>query len=128
MFPSHLAWRACWWQDVCCDGASMIDQLIGNSDAFPILNEWDFFNHAGVSPLPRVAADALRKYAQQAESVAYIDTGWYRDIEKLRASAAKLINAKTEEIAFVKNTSEGIATVANGIDWKPGDRIITTAI
>jgi len=53
----------------------MISSLIGNSDAFPILRQWDFFNHAGVCPLPRVAADALRKYAQQAEEMAYIETG-----------------------------------------------------
>src|SRR6266446_1163941 len=89
----------------------MISSLIGNSDAFPILRQWDFFNHAGVCPLPKVAADALKTYAQQAQDVAYIDTGWYRDIEKLRVSAAKFINADSEEIAFVKNTSEGIATV-----------------
>jgi selenocysteine lyase/cysteine desulfurase len=106
----------------------MISTLIGNPDAFPILREWDFFNHAGVCPLPRAAADALRKYAQQAETIAYIDTGWYRDIEKLRISAAKLLKAHGDEIAFVKNTSEGIATVACGINWRPGDRIITTAI
>ncbi len=39
-----------------------------------------------------------------------------------------MINAQRSEIAFIKNTSEGIATVANGIDWKPGDRIVTTAV
>ena len=109
-------------------GTVMISSLIGNSDAFPILRQWDFFNHAGVCPLPRAAADALKTYAQQAQDVAYIDTGWYRDIEKLRVSAAKFINADSEEIAFVKNTSEGIATVANGIDWRSGDRIVTTAV
>jgi selenocysteine lyase/cysteine desulfurase len=35
-----------------------------------------------------------------------------------------LINAAPDEIAIVKNTSEGIATVALGIDWQPGDRIV----
>jgi len=64
-----------------------------NPDAFPILMEWDFFNHAGVCPLPKAAADALRKYAQQAESVAYIDTGWYRDIEKTPYRLCQIINA-----------------------------------
>jgi len=38
----------------------MISSLIGNSDVFPILRQWDFFNHAGVCPLPKPAADALR--------------------------------------------------------------------
>jgi selenocysteine lyase/cysteine desulfurase len=78
--------------------------------------------------LPKVAGDALRRYAEAAETRAYIETGWYRDIEKLRVSAAKLINAHHEEIAFVKNTSEGIATVAGGLEWRAGDRIVTTAV
>ena len=105
-----------------------INQFIGNADAFPILNHLDFYNHAGVSPLPRVAADAFRRYAEQAETVAYVGTGWYRDIEQLRSLAGSMINAHRDEIAFVKNTSEGIATVANGLEWRPGDRIVTTAV
>lgn len=102
--------------------------LIGNSEAFPILRQWDFFNHAGVAPIPRASANAIRKYADQAESIVYIGAGWYRDIEKLRESAAALINAHRDEIAFVKNTSEGLATVAFGLDWQRGDRIVTTAV
>jgi cysteine desulfurase / selenocysteine lyase len=39
-----------------------------------------------------------------------------------------MINAHRDEIAFVKNTSEGLAMVAGGIDWKPGDRIVTTGV
>jgi len=105
-----------------------IDSLIGNPDAFPILRRWHFFNHAGVAPLPHASADAMRTFADQAETDAYIGTGWYRDVEKLRASAARLINAAPEEVALLKNTSEGIATVAAGIDWSPGDRIVTTAV
>jgi selenocysteine lyase/cysteine desulfurase len=105
-----------------------IERYIGNADEFPVLRHWDFFNHAAVAPIPRAAGQALRRFADQAESVAYLDTGWYRDIAALRESVAKLINATKGEIAFVKNTSEGIATVANGVDWKPGDRIVTTDV
>ena len=39
-------------------------------------------------------------------------------------AAARLINASPSEIAIVKNTSEGISTVAEGLDWKPGDKVI----
>ena len=48
--------------------------------------------------------------------------GWYADIERLRILTANMINATKEEIAFVKNTSEGISIVANGIDWQWGHR------
>src|SRR5262249_20588911 len=37
---------------------------------------------------------------------------------------ATMINAHRDEIAIVKNTSEGIATIAMGIDWRRGDRLI----
>jgi cysteine desulfurase / selenocysteine lyase len=102
--------------------------LIGNADAFPVLRDWHFFNHAGVCPLPKVAADAFRTYAAQAEAGAYLATHWYADIEKLRIASAQLINAHRDEIAFVKNTSEGISIVANGLDWQWGDRIVTTNV
>jgi selenocysteine lyase/cysteine desulfurase len=105
-----------------------IAHYVGNADEFPILRACEFFNHAGVSPLPRRAGDALRAFADQYERRAYLDSGFYRQIEELRRSAAAMLGASAEEIAFVKNTSEGIATVANGIDWRAGDRIVTTAV
>jgi len=70
----------------------------------------------------------LRQYASQAESSAYVGAGWYANLDELRKLTAKLINAESSEIALVKNTSEGIATVARGLTWRPGDRIVTTAI
>jgi selenocysteine lyase/cysteine desulfurase len=105
-----------------------IDEYIGNAEQFPILRHWDFFNHAGVSPIARAAGDAMRSYANQAESEVYLGNNWYLEIEKLRISAAAMINAHRDEIAFVKNTSEGTAIVASGLDWQWGDVIVTTAV
>ena len=105
-----------------------IDRLIGNEAEFPILGKWHFFNHAGVAPIPRRAADAIGAYAMQSAEQAYIDCHWFATIDQLRQNVAKLMNATADEIAFVKNTSEGLALVANGIDWRPGDRIVTTAV
>jgi selenocysteine lyase/cysteine desulfurase len=102
--------------------------LVGNAEAFPVLRDWTFFNHAGVCPLPAAAADAFRRYADQAQSAAYLGGPWYQDIEKLRILSAEIINAHRDEIAFVKNTSEGLSIVANGIDWQWGDRIVSTDV
>lgn len=105
-----------------------LGHFVGNADEFPILSECDFFNHAGVSPLPRRAGEALRRFADQYERRAYLESGFYREVEGLRALAASLINAAADEIAFIKNTSEGIATVAAGLEWRAGDRIVTTSV
>lgn len=95
---------------------------------FPILKHWDFYNHAGVAPLSKRAADALIKYTNQAQNEAYLNGRWYDQAERCRKLFAKLIGSTPEEIAFVKNTSEGIAFVANGLEWKAGDEIVSTAV
>ena len=105
-----------------------IHEYIGNAEAFPILRKWDFFNHAGVSPLPRVVGDALRTYAEQAERDTYLIGTWYKDIEALRVLCAGMLNCHRDEIAFVKNTGEGLSIVAHGLDLGPGDRIVTTGV
>lgn len=106
----------------------MIQSYIGNPEHFPVLARRDFFNHAGVAPISGAAAEAIRRFADQAETDVYIGTNWYVDVENLRKSAASLINAHRDEIAFVKNTSEGLSFVANGVDFQPGDVIVTTGV
>lgn len=49
---------------------------------------------------------------------------WMRTYQAVRESAAALIHSTPEEIALVKNTSEGVATIAMGIDWRPGDIVV----
>lgn len=93
---------------------------------FPSLKNWHFFQHSGVSPMPKRAGDAMRQYIDQSENDAYLTGGWYKHAELTRKRAAELINADAKELAFIKNTSEGIAFVAGGFDWKPGDEILST--
>jgi len=95
---------------------------------FPILTRWAFFNHGGVAPICNSAANALNTYTRQALEESYLAGNWYGQAETVRALAATLIHATADEIAFVKNTSEGIAFVANGLDWKSGDEIVSTAV
>lgn len=95
---------------------------------FPITKHWDFYNHAGVSPLCSRASDALRHYAHRFESNAYLNNRFYERAEIIRRNIATLINADHSELAYIKNTSEGIAFVANGLTWNPGDEIISTNV
>ncbi len=99
------------------------------SATFPILREMVFLNHAGVAPISGPAAGAVREYANQAESIAYVDAGWYKRAEEVKRSAARLINAEGgREIAFIPNTSSGLSLVANGLDWQPGDNVVITNV
>jgi cysteine desulfurase / selenocysteine lyase len=124
----HASPAADHYTPVSVTNMSVMTSMIGNVEAFPVLAKWHFFNHAGVAPLPHIGSQALRNFAAQAETAAYLGWGWHQDIEKLRQNAAALINCHRDEIAFVKNTSEGISIVANGIDWQWGDKIVTTGV
>lgn len=92
---------------------------------FPVTERLTYLNHAAVSPVCRPAADAMRSLTEDAlfyGSMHY--DRWLDAYEGLRVATARLIGAHRDEIAVVKNTSEGIATVALGLEWKPGDKIV----
>jgi selenocysteine lyase/cysteine desulfurase len=94
-------------------------------DEFPVTRQLVYLHHAGVSPLCRPAAEAMKRLTEEvleAGSLHY--DRWVAAYEGLRVSAARLIGAHRDEIAIVKNTSEGLATVALGVDWRPGDRVV----
>lgn len=95
-------------------------------DEFPITRNYNFMNHAAVAPVSRRAANAVRAYLTQVEEKAYIQGGLYKQVDRVRGLSAKLINCDPDEIAFIKNTSEGISFVANGLTWQTGDNIVTT--
>src|ERR1022692_2439024 len=95
------------------------------ADQFPVRENLVYLNHAAVAPLPRRCADALEHLAEDClhyGSLHYSE--WLAVYEGLRVAAARLVNADPREIALVKNTSEGIATLALGLDWHPGDRMV----
>ena len=92
-------------------------------EQFPITQHYNFMNHAAVAPMSRPAADAMCGYARELSESAYLNGTFYRAAEHVRNDVAKLINANTDEVTFVKNTSEGINYVARGIQWLNGDNV-----
>ncbi len=92
---------------------------------FPVTEHLVYLHHAGVGPLSKPAAEAMRHLADDVllyGSVHYSD--WLATYTGLRSAAARLIGSTPEEIAIVKNTSEGIAMIAMGLDWQPGDNVV----
>jgi cysteine desulfurase / selenocysteine lyase len=85
-----------------------------------------YLNLAGQSPTPKVAVRALqaalelKKFPQRIPDSAFFDLP-----NRIRASIAKLIGAKPQEIALTTGASTGMAAVALGLNWQPGDEVIT---
>jgi selenocysteine lyase/cysteine desulfurase len=92
---------------------------------FPVTEELIFFDHARVAPLPERVRKVVTEFVDDATrfGTAHYET-WLAGIDQSRKSFARLINAGTDEVAFVKNTSEGLSIVANGLDWKTGDNVV----
>jgi len=94
---------------------------------FPVTDELAYFNHAGVAPISSRVDEAIRRYAAEATRLGAFHYPRFFDaeIERVRARAALLLNANADEIAFVKNTTEGLGIVAAGLDWRRGDEIVS---
>lgn len=93
---------------------------------FPVTEKYIYMNHAAVSPLSTRVSDAMHAMVEDVTrngSANYED--WCRTYEQTRRSAARLVNARPHEIAFMRNTSDALSAVANGIDWHEGDNIVS---
>jgi len=93
---------------------------------FPITERLVYLNHAAVSPLPTSTIAATE--AQLCDvflngSLNY--RSWLSVKEQARQLLARLLGARAEQVAFMRNTSDALSTVANGLRWKAGDNVVT---
>lgn len=83
-------------------------------------------NNGGVSPAPRTAADAMKRYYDLSnEAPSYymwriLDMGR----EPLRKNLALIAGVSAEEIAINRNSSEGLETVIFGMQLRAGDEVV----
>jgi selenocysteine lyase/cysteine desulfurase len=93
---------------------------------FPVTESLIYMNHAAVSPISRHVREAMVGLLDDVHhfGAEHWDR-WVETYDAVRHSLAQLLNAEPSEIAFAKNTSEGISTFANGLDWQPGDEVVS---
>jgi selenocysteine lyase/cysteine desulfurase len=92
----------------------------------PVAGEWAYFDHAAVAPLCGPAKTALDEWAADVSSNGAAHwSRWRKRVEELRTLAAQLTGAQREEIAVIRNTTEGVNLVAEGFPWRPGDNVVT---
>ncbi len=92
---------------------------------FPSTAVCVYFDHAGVAPVSCRVADAVASFIADARDFARLHyAAWERRTEEVRATAARVIGAAPDEIAFVGSTSDGLSTIATGLDWHAGDSVV----
>lgn len=93
---------------------------------FPITERALYFNHAAVSPPPITSIRAVESQLRDVHENGSINfRDWIATKEQARELLAKLLGARREQVAFVRNTSDALSTVANGLSWRKGDNIVT---
>ena len=98
-------------------------------ELFPVTKTLAYLNHAAVGPLSMRAYEAMERHARDQRDFGALHwRDWYAEYDRYREAAAKLTGGQPHEIAIVKNTSEGISFVAEGLRWKEGENAITTAL
>jgi cysteine desulfurase / selenocysteine lyase len=105
-----------------------IEELHSNEELrrheFPVCAEKIFLAHAGVCPLPRRVAEAVRSYADQCTRGDQETLGPYFQLRKSREMAAALLHARPEEIAFVGPTSLALSFVAGGLRYRRQQNVL----
>jgi len=97
---------------------------------FPVLEGLSYLNAGTEGPLPRVAADAVRERIELELTsgrcgASYIEA--VRDLaRRLREEYARVLGSPPEEVALTGSTTDGVNTVLSGLDFRPGDEIVTS--
>lgn len=91
----------------------------------PVTERWAYFDHAAVAPLTLRAQKAMRQWADDLTANGLVnERRWLTRLDEVRRLSARLIGADPLDVAFIKNTSEGIGIVAEGFPWQRGDNVV----
>ncbi|PQV42746.1 aminotransferase class V-fold PLP-dependent enzyme [Paraburkholderia sp. BL21I4N1] len=108
------------------DDAPLGLSLANVRDFFPITRNRAYLNNASIAPASTLVMSAMEHFMGDVR-----DNGrnrypqWCDYAETaIKARVGAMIGAKRSEIAFVKNTTEGLVTVANGLQWRKGDNVL----
>jgi selenocysteine lyase/cysteine desulfurase len=91
----------------------------------PATKKYVYLNAASTGPLSLPAEESMEQaLCNYVEDGRIPDPVWQRDVEETRKLAGELIGASADEIAFIRNTSDGLIFAIESIIWEEGDNVI----
>ena len=107
------------------EGASRWSRL---RQEFQLKPGFAHFNTGSCGAAPKAVTEAVARYSHELEGDPVRNTfgGLGSGMEDVRRLAAEFLGSDLSEIALTRNTTEGMNGVATGIDWEPGDEVLTT--
>lgn len=93
---------------------------------FPAAQKYTYLNSAAIAPLPTVTVKAVTSQLEDASNNGSINMeNWCATKNRARRLVSEMLGVRSEEIAFMRNTSDGFSSVAAGMNWQRGDNIVT---
>ncbi|NWG28331.1 MAG: aminotransferase class V-fold PLP-dependent enzyme [Ignavibacteriaceae bacterium] len=84
-----------------------------------------YFNHASTGPITTKVKERIESFLKERSEEKIDDYYAFKDVaDETKMMIGDIINCSGDRIAFLDNTTNGIIWLAQGIDWKPDDRII----
>ena len=94
-------------------------------ELFPGLEGMTYFATNGQALLPAPARDRIVEAAGLLSARGYAGAARLEArVDAVREQVSRLLGSQPEEVAFVRNTGEGLCLAADLIDWKEGDEIL----
>jgi selenocysteine lyase/cysteine desulfurase len=104
--------------------------LLDNADIrrqFPAAEALLYLDAAHQTPLSIPVRSRLDAFYDEALYAGGPKVRWLARVEQVRAQLAGLLGVAADDIAFTKNTSEGLNIAAHGLRWQPGDNVVLLA-
>ena len=94
---------------------------------FPGTDKWIYFETSARGLMPRGARDAVARYLDDRIYEGGAAATMLDAVERVRGKFAQLIGAAPDEIALIKNVSEGINAIVTSFPWQRGDNAVLCA-
>ena len=100
--------------------------------ALPALEAGIYLNTGSVGPMPVETAAAMAEIAEYELRTGRAHTDyWMETLQRMaeaRAAVAAVLTADASDVALTHSTTDGVNLGIWGIDWRPGDRAVTTSL
>jgi isopenicillin-N epimerase len=85
-------------------------------------------NNGGVSPAPELVQQALKRHLDFSNTAPVVSMWRVLEpqLETVRAQLARMFGCQAEEVAVVRNASEGLQICQCGFDFRAGDEVVTS--
>ena len=106
------------------------DKLAAIRDAIPSLAAGIYLNTGSAGPIPAETAAAMAEIAAWERDTGRAHMDSFADalqrIDEARAGVAAVMGADVSSVALTHTTTDGMNAATLALDWRPGDRVVTT--